>query len=77
MLYHRSAAYASLHKYQDALHDAKKNVELKPARIAKRKEVQRNPNSMSPHISNPRMMQALGLLLGVNIQTAFKIATWQ
>jgi hypothetical protein len=43
-----------------------------------RKEVQRNPNSMSPHITDPRMMQALGLLLlGVNIQTAFKIATWQ
>jgi hypothetical protein len=32
---------------------------------------------MSPHISDFRMMQALGLLLGVNIQTAFKIATWQ
>jgi hypothetical protein len=28
---------------------------------------------MSPHSSDPRMMQALGLLLGVNIQTAFKI----
>jgi stress-induced-phosphoprotein 1 len=156
----RSAAYASLHKYEDALKDAKKTVELKsnwakgysrlgaayvglgqlneaidsykqglqhepanealksgladaeasksrsrprppsgsspfgdmfsspdvwakiqadprtrsylqqPDFVAKLREAQRDPSSVTRHISDPRMMQVIGLLLGINIQTA-------
>ena len=154
----RSAAYASIHKYHDALQDAKKTVELKPdwakgysrlgaayvglnqhdeaiaaykqglqkepanealksgladaeavkfrprptpnaspfgnmfggpdvwAKIqadprtrsflqqpdfvAMVQDAQRNPSNVSKYISDPRMMQVIGLLLGVNIQTA-------
>ncbi|KAJ7569117.1 hypothetical protein O6H91_01G061400 [Diphasiastrum complanatum] len=33
-------------------------------------DVQRSPSSMSRYINDPRMMQVLGLLLGVNIQTS-------
>lgn len=32
-------------------------------------DVQRNPNNLNRYINDPRMMQVLGVLLGVNIQT--------
>lgn len=33
-------------------------------------EVQRNPNSLNKYLSDPRMMQVLGVLLNVNLRTA-------
>jgi stress-induced-phosphoprotein 1 len=33
-------------------------------------DVQRNPNNLNRYINDPRMMQVLGVLLGVNIQWA-------
>ncbi|CAM6084741.1 unnamed protein product [Calypogeia fissa] len=35
-------------------------------------DVQRNPNNLNRYINDPRMMQVLGVLLGVNIQTPSK-----
>ncbi|CAK9859760.1 unnamed protein product [Sphagnum jensenii] len=41
-----------------------------PDFVAKLREAQRDPSSVTRHISDPRMMQVIGLLLGINIQTA-------
>lgn len=40
-----------------------------PDFVAMIKDAQRNPNNVSRYISDPRMMQVIGILLGVNIQT--------
>jgi stress-induced-phosphoprotein 1 len=39
-----------------------------PDFLAKLREAQRDPSSVSRHISDPRMMQVIGLLLGINLQ---------
>jgi len=40
-----------------------------PTFMMKINELQRNPNSISNHLSDPRIMQVMGMLMGVNIQT--------
>ena len=40
-----------------------------PSFMMKINELQRNPNAISNHMSDPRIMQVLGMLMGVNIQT--------
>eukprot|EP00898_Chlorokybus_atmophyticus_P002169 jgi/Chlat1/2953/Chrsp2S04687 len=41
-----------------------------PDFVAKLQEVQRNPNSLNKHLNDPRMLQVLGVVMGINIQTA-------
>jgi len=40
-----------------------------PTFMAKIQELQRSPDSISKHLSDPRIMQVMGMLMGVNIQT--------
>ena len=37
--------------------------------MMKIQELQRNPDSLSQHMSDPRILQVMGMLMGVNIQT--------
>lgn len=37
--------------------------------MMKIQEIQRNPDSLSQHMSDPRILQVMGMLMGVNIQT--------
>eukprot|EP00271_Cylindrocystis_brebissonii_P015448 TRINITY_DN38347_c0_g1_i1.p1 TRINITY_DN38347_c0_g1~~TRINITY_DN38347_c0_g1_i1.p1 ORF type:complete len:586 (+),score=186.26 TRINITY_DN38347_c0_g1_i1:283-2040(+) len=43
---------------------------LQPDFRAMLQEVQKNPSNLNRYLNDPRMMQALGVLLGINIQTA-------
>ena len=40
-----------------------------PSFMMKIQELQRNPDSIGSHMSDPRILQAMGVLMGVNIQT--------
>ena len=40
-----------------------------PSFMMKIQELQRNPDSLSSHMSDPRILQVMGMLMGVNIQT--------
>lgn len=41
-----------------------------PDFVAMINDAQKNPNNLSRYINDPRMMQVIGVLLGVNLQTA-------
>lgn len=57
--------YAKLHN------DPKTRVFLsQPDFMAKLKAVQKNPSTLNMFLSDPRMLQAMGVLLGINITTA-------
>ncbi len=40
-----------------------------PSFMMKIQQIQRNPDSISTHMSDPRILQVMGVLMGVNIQT--------
>lgn len=47
-----------------------------PDFVAMLNDVQRNPSNLNRYINDPRMMQVLGVLLGVNIQAPSKEEDW-
>ena len=41
-----------------------------PTFMMKIQELQRDPNAINKHMQDPRILQVMGMLMGVNIQTA-------